>query len=126
MHILPPGFACLRAEIAAPPVPSTTSFRIGAGMARAPKPARSGRRRSVNMAQHGMSQSHTPEPALATRLDAHFEAIHRRLDALDRRLEQRLGEIRVKQEEDLMLLKAMSCQLRGRVERVERRAARGG
>ena len=78
------------------------------------------------MAQHGMSQSHIPESAMAARLDAHFEAIHLRLDALDRRLEQRLAEIRVKQEEDLMLLKAMSCQLRGRVERVERRTARGG
>jgi hypothetical protein len=58
-------------------------------------------------------------------LDAQFEALHLRLDAQDRRLEQRLAEIRVKQEEDLMLVKAMSCQLRGRVERVERRNVRG-
>ena len=63
---------------------------------------------------------------IARRLDAHFEALHQRLDSLDRRLDQRLGEVRAKQEEDLMLLKAMSCQLRGRVERVERRSARGG
>jgi hypothetical protein len=77
-----------------------------------------------------MAQQHLPsrlpDAETATRLDAQFEAIHLRLDALDRRLEQRLAEIRVKQEEDLMLVKAMSCQLRGRVERVERRHSRSG
>ena len=77
------------------------------------------------MAQQDMPL-HLRDTAVATRLDAQFEAIHLRLDALDRRLEQRLAEIRVKQEEDLMLLKAMSCQLRGRVERVERRHSRTG
>jgi hypothetical protein len=77
-----------------------------------------------------MAQQHLPsrlpDAETAARLDAQFEAIHLRLDALDRRLEQRLAEIRVKQEEDLMLVKAMSCQLRGRVERVERRHSRSG
>ena len=63
-----------------------------------------------------------PRPAV----DREFEAIHRRLDALDRRLDQRLAEIRVKQEEELMLIKAMSCQLRGRVERADRRGLRAG
>jgi hypothetical protein len=58
-------------------------------------------------------------------VEAHFEALHARLDALDRRVELRLAEIRVKQDEDLMLLKAMSCQLRGRVGRAERRTGRG-
>jgi hypothetical protein len=77
------------------------------------------------MAQQSMPP-HPPDAAMAMRLDAQFESIHLRLDALDRRLEQRLAEIRVKQEEDLMLLKAMSCQLRGRVERVERRHSRSG
>lgn len=66
------------------------------------------------------------DEALARRLDAHFEALHQRLDALDRRLDQRITEVRAKQEEDLMLLKAMSCQLRGRVERAERRGSRAG
>ena len=78
------------------------------------------------MAQHGTSEVPVLDEALARRLDAHFEALHQRLDALDRRLEQRLTEVRAKQEEDLMLLKAMSCQLRGRVERAERRVSRGG
>lgn len=77
------------------------------------------------MTQHGMAHSPAATPAIAG-LDAQFEAIHLRLDALDRRIEQRLAEIRVKQEEDLMLVKAMSCQLRGRVGRVERRQARSG
>jgi hypothetical protein len=76
------------------------------------------------MAQQDMPP-HLPDMASISCLEAQFEAIHLRLDAMDRRLEQRLGEIRVKQEEDLMLLKAMSCQLRGRVERVERRHSRG-
>lgn len=65
-------------------------------------------------------------PEWLARIDARMEALQARLDALDRRLEQRLGELRLKQEEELMLVKAMSCQLRGRVERVERRAARTG
>lgn len=77
------------------------------------------------MAQQVMTQTDGSDSTLASRLDAQFEALHLRLDALDRRLEQRLAEIRVKQEEDLMLVKAMSCQLRGRVERVERRNVRG-
>ena len=50
--------------------------------------------------------------------------LRQRLDALDRRLDTRLAEIRARQEEEIMLLKALSCQLRSRVERVERRAAR--
>jgi uncharacterized membrane protein len=77
------------------------------------------------MAQH---DSVTPphDTALAARIEAHFEALHRRLDALDRRIDQRIAEVRAKQDEDLMLVKAMSCQLRGRVERVERRASRAG
>ena len=54
------------------------------------------------------------------------EALHGRLDALERRLDQRFGEIRAKQEEELMLIKAMSCQLRGRVERADRRGSRTG
>ena len=58
--------------------------------------------------------------------DREIESVHRRLDALDRRLEQRLAEIRVKQEEELMLIKALSCQLRGRVERADRRGSRAG
>lgn len=78
------------------------------------------------MTPHGTATAPALDEALARRLDAHFEALHQRLDSLDRRLDQRLGEVRAKQEEDLMLLKAMSCQLRGRVERVERRSARGG
>jgi hypothetical protein len=74
-----------------------------------------------------MMALHSPVPhspdhdALRARLDALFDELHRRLDALDRRFEQRIAELRIKQEEELMLLKAMSCQLRGRVERVERR-----
>ena len=78
------------------------------------------------MAQQSTSQAHASEGGLAAIIEAQFDVIQLRLDALDRRLEQRLAEIRVKQEEDLMLLKAISCQLRGRVERVERRTSRGG
>ena len=63
---------------------------------------------------------------LAVRLEQEFESLHRRLDTLDRRLDQRIGELRAKQEEDLMLIKAMSCQLRGRVERAARRGSRAG
>lgn len=63
--------------------------------------------------------------ALERRLAERFDAVQRQIDALDRRIDHRMAEVRAKQEEDLMLLKAMSCQLRGRVERVERRAARG-
>ena len=59
------------------------------------------------------------------RLGERFEALHQRMEAMERRADQRFAEIRVKQEEDIQLLKAMSCQLRGRVERVERRAGRG-
>jgi hypothetical protein len=62
---------------------------------------------------------------LEQRLSECFEALHQRMEVLDRRADQRFTEIRAKQEEDIMLLKAMSCQLRGRVERVERRAGRG-
>jgi hypothetical protein len=65
------------------------------------------------------------EQGIASRLEAQFDALHRRLDAMDRRIDQRLAEVRAKQDEDLILLKAMSCQLRGRVERMERRSARG-
>ncbi len=64
--------------------------------------------------------------ALERRLGERFDAVQRQVDALDRRVEHRLAEVRAKQEEDLMLAKAMSCQLRGRVERAERRASRGG
>lgn len=67
-----------------------------------------------------------PATPLAATLEREFEALHRRLDAMDRRLDQRVAEIRAKQEEDLMLLKAVSCQLRGRVERAERRGSRPG
>jgi hypothetical protein len=63
--------------------------------------------------------------ALERRLGERFDAVQRQIDALDRRVDHRLAEVRAKQEEDLMLVKAMSCQLRGRVERVERRASRG-
>jgi hypothetical protein len=77
------------------------------------------------MAQHADIQSGALEMPLAARLDEQFEELHRRLDALERRIEQRLAEIRIKQEEDLMLLKAVSCQVRGRVERAVRRPSRG-
>jgi hypothetical protein len=77
------------------------------------------------MSSHGPFADSPDHDALIVRLDAHFDALHRRLDALDRRIEQRMAELRIKQEEDLMLVKAMSCQLRGRVERVERRGGRG-
>jgi hypothetical protein len=62
--------------------------------------------------------------ALEQRLGARFEALDRRIDTLNRRADQHHEEIRAKQDEDIMLLKAMSCQLRGRMERAERRAAR--
>lgn len=77
------------------------------------------------MAQETMTQVDEPQATLASVVEAQFEALHARLDALDRRFEQRIAELRLKQEEDLMLLKAMSCQLRGRVGRAERRAGRG-
>ena len=78
-----------------------------------------------------MAQLHTDDEAvardrLALAFEREFEAVHRRLDALDRRLDQRLAEIRTKQEEELMLIKAMSCQLRGRAERADRRGSRAG
>lgn len=63
--------------------------------------------------------------ALERRLGERFDAVQRQIDALDRRVEHRVAEVRAKQEEDLMLVKAMSCQLRGRVERAERRGPRG-
>lgn len=63
--------------------------------------------------------------ALERRLGERFDAVQRQIDGLERRIDHRLMELRAKQEEDLMLVKAMSCQLRGRVERVERRATRG-
>ena len=63
--------------------------------------------------------------ALEQRLGARFDALNQRLNSLTRQADQHHAEIRAKQEEDIMLLKAMSCQLRGRVERVERRAVRG-
>jgi hypothetical protein len=62
---------------------------------------------------------------LEQRLSECFEALQQRMEVLDRRADQRFMELRAKQEEDIQLLKAMSCQLRGRVERVERRAGRG-
>ena len=62
---------------------------------------------------------------LEQRLGERFEALHQRMEIMERRADQRFAEIRVKQEEDIQLLKAMSCQMRGRVERVERRAGRG-
>ena len=62
---------------------------------------------------------------LEQRLGERFDALNQRMEAMERRADQRFAEIRVKQEEDIQLLKAMSCQLRGRVERVERRAGRG-
>ncbi len=55
-----------------------------------------------------------------------METIGHQLERLERRLDQRLAELRVRQEEEIMLLKALSCQLRSRVERVERRTARSG
>ena len=58
--------------------------------------------------------------------DSEIEAIQRRLDAIERRLEHRLAEIRAKQEEELMLIKALACQLRGRGERADRRGSRAG
>jgi len=64
--------------------------------------------------------------AFEERLITHLADLRTRIDALDRRVDQRVAEVRAKQEEDLILLKAMSCQLRGRVERAERRAVRGG
>jgi hypothetical protein len=80
------------------------------------------------MAHHGTPSPSGPAPvpddALARRLEAHFEALHQRLDAMDRRLDQRVAEVRGKQEEELMLIKAMSCQMRGRVERDGPAAAR--
>ena len=77
------------------------------------------------MAQQVTTQAHAQDPTLGSRVEAQFEALHARLDALDRRFEQRLAEIRLKQDEDLMLLKAMSCQLRGRAGSAERRNGRG-
>lgn len=77
------------------------------------------------MSEEMMTDAGASAATLASLVEAQFEALHARLDALDRRIEQRIAELRLKQEEDLMLLKAMSCQLRGRVGRVERRPGRG-
>ena len=77
------------------------------------------------MASHGSLAGLPDCRELSARLDEHFAELHRRLDVLDRRIEQRMTEMRIKQEEDLMLLKAVSCQLRGRVERVARKGGRG-
>lgn len=63
--------------------------------------------------------------ALEQRLGERFDALQRQTEALERRVDHRMMELRSKQDEDLMLVKALSCQLRGRVERVERRGARG-
>ncbi|MEZ5289050.1 MAG: hypothetical protein R2712_30460 [Vicinamibacterales bacterium] len=70
---------------------------------------------------------HTDTSSLSAalqRIGAELADLGARLDRLDRRLEQRLAELRAKQDEDLMLVKALACQLRGRVERVERRTGR--
>lgn len=64
--------------------------------------------------------------ALEQGLSTQLADLRRQLDGLDRRVDQRAAELRAKQDEELMLVKALSCQLRGRVERVERRGARGG
>ena len=64
--------------------------------------------------------------ACEERLCGQLADLRARLDSLDRHIDQRCAEIRARQEEDLLLVKALSCQLRGRVERAERRAARGG
>jgi hypothetical protein len=90
------------------------------------------RRASIRHAQCISVQRHrTLEeiPAMPESLDTldtldPARALRDRVDALDRRIEQRLAEIRARQDEEIMLLKALSCQLRSRVERVERRAAR--
>jgi hypothetical protein len=85
-------------------------------------PAReAGREAGVRQEDEGMTEIDRLEQRLCER----FEALHQRMEAMERRADQRFAEIRVKQEEDIQLLKAMSCQLRGRVERVERRAGRG-
>jgi hypothetical protein len=76
------------------------------------------------MPQEHKNDDAAPGDRLAAAIEREFAMLHRRLDVLDRRLEQRFGEVRIKQEEDLMLVKAMSCQLRGRVERAERRGSR--
>lgn len=64
--------------------------------------------------------------ALEHRLGAQLDQLQTALQVLERRVDLRLTELRAKQEEDLTLVKAMSCQLRGRVGRVERRAGRTG
>ena len=62
---------------------------------------------------------------MARRWAERFEAHSPPDGRVDRRRGQRLAEIRVKQEEEFMLIKAMSCQLRGsRVERADRRGLR--
>ena len=76
------------------------------------------------MATRETGNGPTNPDAVAAAIERQFDAVHRRLDAIDRRLDHRFGEVRVKQEEELMLIKALSCQLRGRVERAERRGSR--
>lgn len=49
-----------------------------------------------------------------------FQGLSDRLEGLERRIEQRLAEIKCRQDEDLLLLKALSCQIRGRAERADR------
>ena len=76
-----------------------------------------------------MTHMHTGSDPIdpgAPAVDRQIAMLTSRLDALERRLDQRFGEIRAKQEEELMLIKAMSCQLRGRVERADRRGSRPG
>jgi predicted metal-dependent peptidase len=70
------------------------------------------------------AENEQAEPAWGTRLAEQVAQLQQRLDAVDRRVDQRLAELRAKQEEDLMLLKALSCQLRGRVDRADRRPGR--
>jgi arginine/ornithine N-succinyltransferase beta subunit len=81
--------------------------------------------RDVKALGRGKDVGMTEMDRMEQRLGERFEALHQRMEAMERRADQRFAEIRVKQEEDIQLLKAMSCQLRGRVERVERRAGRG-
>lgn len=70
------------------------------------------------------TENEQAEPAWGARLAEQVAQLQQRLDAVDRRVDQRLAELRAKQEEDLMLLKALSCQLRGRVDRADRRPGR--
>lgn len=73
------------------------------------------------MIQTSTETAVTEEQAAARRPQDIALAILDRIDQLERRLEQRLADLRARQEEDLMLVKALSCQLRERVARAERR-----